>query len=66
MCASTPKAPPPVAPRQAARLPDTTEVTRQNDDAIRRRASMASMTFTAPSLAPADTAGSGAKVTLGQ
>ena len=66
MCTSTPKAPAPVAARQAARMPDTADLTRQNDDAQRRRASLASMTFTTPALAPAETAGTGAKITLGQ
>lgn len=61
MC-SAPDAPKPVAPRQAARMPDAAEIKTQNDDALRRRQSLAAMTFTPAALAPADTAG---KPTLG-
>lgn len=62
MCTSAPKAPPPVAPRQAPRLPDTAEISQQNTDALRRRSLISNMVFTAPSLAPAQTAG---QTTLG-
>ena len=43
-----PKAPDPVAPRQAPRMPDEPAMMAQNEDMLRRRATMASMILTPP------------------
>jgi len=43
-----PQAPAAPAPRQAPRMPDAPALVAQNDDMLRRRATMASMILTAP------------------
>lgn len=64
MCVSTPKAPPPPAPRQAPRAPDAAVTQSQTRADLLRRSTMSSMIFTGPggALGAAPTAG---KMVLG-
>ena len=58
-----PKAPPPVAPRQAARAPDAAATAGRTREDLMRRSTMSSMILTGPNgLGPAPTAG---KMVLG-